>query len=159
MFQMLDFQYLPLRNPWPGDGGKQKAPKEPYTPPRKKKKGATAGAAAKRPQKALILLARRRTSFQQEPLLQHKMTRHYSRWYNSCFMSFSFSLQTSKGCSSVHLKQFLQDNVRSPEDWWLSMLLVDMASNYITKTRKHFYNDMKTLKILRGVKIREFFDI
>ncbi len=37
-------------------------------------------------------------------------------------------------------------------------MLVNMASNYTTKVRKHFYNDMKTLKILRGVKIREFFD-
>jgi hypothetical protein len=37
-------------------------------------------------------------------------------------------------------------------------MLVHMASNYITKIRKHFYNDMKTFKILRGVKIRESFD-
>jgi hypothetical protein len=39
-------------------------------------------------------------------------------------MSFSFSFQTSKGCSIVRLKQFLRGNVRSQEDRWLSGILL-----------------------------------
>jgi hypothetical protein len=83
--------------------GKQKAPKKPCTP--RKKKGVAAQVVAKKPS----LLAKRRTSFRQEPSLQQKMTEHYiAAGGNLCFMSFFFSFQTSKGCSLVHLKQFLR---------------------------------------------------
>jgi hypothetical protein len=56
--------------------------------------------------------------------LQQRMTGHcIAAGGNPCFMSFSFSFQTSKGCSWVHLKQFLRSNVRSREDRWLSGML------------------------------------
>jgi hypothetical protein len=77
MFQMLDFQYLPLRNPRPGDGANRRPPRSHILLARRRPRLQELPLNAP---ESPILLARRRTSFQREPLLQQKMTRHCSRW-------------------------------------------------------------------------------
>ncbi len=76
MLQMLDFQYLPLRNPWPGEGANRRPPRSHILLARRRPPLQELPLNAP---ESPILLARRRMSFQQEPLLQQKMTRHYSR--------------------------------------------------------------------------------